>query len=73
MLSASAQEGFRATQDNPITANRAEVHLHNYGEFDKACVAKLMAVVIAAARLLLFMPFEFSISVGARQGKRNSP
>jgi hypothetical protein len=39
MLSASAQDGFRATQDNPTAANRAEVHLHNYGEFDKACVA----------------------------------
>jgi hypothetical protein len=39
MLSASAQNGVRTTQDNPTAANRAEVHLHNYGEFDKACVA----------------------------------
>jgi len=39
MPSASAQDGFRATRDNPTAANRAEVHLHNYGEFDKACVA----------------------------------
>jgi hypothetical protein len=38
-LSASPQDGFRATQDNPTAANRAEVHLHNYGEFDRACVA----------------------------------
>jgi hypothetical protein len=27
MLSALAQDGFRATQDNRIAANRAEVHL----------------------------------------------
>jgi hypothetical protein len=40
MLSASAQDSFKATQDNPAAANRAEVHLHNYGEFDKACVAR---------------------------------
>jgi hypothetical protein len=38
MLLASAQDGFRATQDNLTAANHAEVHLHNYGEFDKACV-----------------------------------
>jgi hypothetical protein len=39
MLSASAQDGFRATQDNSAGTNRAEVHLHNYGEFDNACLA----------------------------------
>jgi hypothetical protein len=39
LLSASAQDGFGAAQDNPTAANRAEVHLHNYGEFDKACIA----------------------------------
>jgi hypothetical protein len=36
---ASDAGSLRATQDNPTAANRAEVHLHNYGEFDKACVA----------------------------------
>ena len=39
MLSASAQDGFRATQDNPTAANRAEVHLYKYGALDKACMA----------------------------------
>jgi hypothetical protein len=38
LLSASAQDGFGAAQDNPAAANRAEIHLHNYGEFDKACM-----------------------------------
>ena len=33
LLSASAQDGFGAAQDNPTAANRAEVHL------DKACMA----------------------------------
>jgi hypothetical protein len=41
MLSASAQDGFRATQDNPTAANRAEVHLHNYDEFDKKVSKRL--------------------------------
>jgi hypothetical protein len=38
LLSASTQDGFGAAQDNPAAANRAEIHLHNYGEFDKACM-----------------------------------
>jgi hypothetical protein len=39
LLSASAQDGFGAAQDKPTAATRAETHLHNYGEFDKACTA----------------------------------
>ena len=39
LLSASAQDGFGAAQDNPAAAHRAEIHLHNYGEFDKVCMA----------------------------------
>ena len=30
LLSASAQDGFGAAQDNPAAANRAEIHLQNY-------------------------------------------
>jgi hypothetical protein len=34
-----AQTGSTATQGNSTAANRTEIHLHNYGEFNRACVA----------------------------------
>jgi hypothetical protein len=36
LLPASAQDAFGTAQDKPTAAHRAEIHLHNYGEFDKA-------------------------------------
>ena len=32
-VSAPAQDGFGATQDNPAAAHPAEIHLHIYGEY----------------------------------------
>jgi len=34
-----AQTGSTAAQGNSTAANRPEIHLHNYGEFNQACVA----------------------------------
>ena len=31
--SAPAQDGFAGTQNNPAAAHRAEIYLHNYGEY----------------------------------------
>ncbi len=39
LLPASAQDAFGTAQDKPTAAHRAEIHLHNCGEFDKACMA----------------------------------
>src|SRR5262249_36592234 len=44
-----AQTGSTATQDNSTAPNRTEIHLHNYGEFNRVCVWHGLMVVATAA------------------------